>query len=718
MKKIEVLGLAVLLLVNSISFAAGGIIPGSGTSSDPYRIEDLDDMVAYANDVSYWASGVYTWLTTDLDFSSFGTIPRAPIAPNDFFNYDYGWVTYQGIFNGAGHTISNLNMALPENGGMFGIIGPEGSVRNLNVINSSITGGNYVGLFCGENQGQISYCNAQGSVSGDINVGGFVGLNAGVIYYCSSSGQVTGTMADEFTCVGGFVGQNYSGNDSDAYIYHCFSHSEVNAAGKAVGGFAGISWGGYINMSYSTGNVSAHSYLGGFIGTIQSSNNQQYIGVIQECYSTGNVTGNNRIGGFAGENGSSIIWECYSRGSASGAAIVGGFCGCLYLYPYDGMDIAYIDNCYSTGPVSGSSETGGLIGRILDNQPVANSFWDTDTSGWTSSAGGTGKTTSQMCDINLYINSSWDFAGETSIGTADIWRMPAASYPVFAWRQPIPNINNDSKVDITDFALFSQLWLSHEIDAFESVTADFDTSGDVDISDLVIFAQQWLYNFRLQGDITSLHWAFDETAGTIAYDSSNYQLNGTVRGTPVHAPGIENNCLVFNGIDNVVEVNNYSGVYGSNPRTVAAWIKAEHDLNNTNTNPNIIFSWGELAPSSLWALLLDGQTGQLSVSIYGTAIIGGPDLEDGSWHHVAAILPDDANNINRVMLYVDGIQIQTNSNRISEYLFTSYASNFSIGAILTPSQPPIFPFSGSIDEAYIFHFALDEDDLAALAHLF
>ena len=49
------------------------------------------------------------------------------------------------------------------------------------------------------------------------------------------------------------------------------------------------------------------------------------------------------------------------------------------------------------------------------------SFWDIQTSGQTTSAGGTGKTTVEMQTANTFLEAGWDFVEETENGTDDIW---------------------------------------------------------------------------------------------------------------------------------------------------------------------------------------------------------------------------------------------------------------------------------------------------------
>lgn len=143
-----------------------------------------------------------------------------------------------------------------------------------------------------------------------------------------------------------------------------------------VGGLVGLSEYSTINNSYASGAVSGVSYVGGLLGRVPS--DSSFRTYIINSYATADVSGSsNYIGGLVG-----------------------------YYYPG-----SYIRNSYSTGSVSGSSYVGGLVGSFSysSSSYISNSFWDTETSGQSSSAGGTGKTTAEMQEINTYLNAGWDF---------------------------------------------------------------------------------------------------------------------------------------------------------------------------------------------------------------------------------------------------------------------------------------------------------------------
>ncbi len=274
----------------------------------------------------------------------------------------------------------------------------------------------------------------ESSVSVDIlssfEAGGLVGRNSGLIRNSSASGRIE-NQGNEWHPTGGLVAVNYGitigvlDDPFDAAVYGegggiiLDSHSscDVIANGNGAGGLVGVSWSGAIRNCYASGSVSGHAYVGGLIGTIQTyvgdgvSFGFKYKGIVENSYATGNVSGDNRLGGFAGENGNCEIRNCYSTGSVRGSSIIGGFVGRVYNYPYAGGGAGHgpsiVDCCYSVGRVTGSNQTGGFLGLLRGQHDITHSFWDTQTSGWTTSAAGTGRTTAHMKSFSTF--AEWDF---------------------------------------------------------------------------------------------------------------------------------------------------------------------------------------------------------------------------------------------------------------------------------------------------------------------
>jgi hypothetical protein len=197
----------------------------------------------------------------------------------------------------------------------------------------------------------------------------------------------------------------------------------ITGSGDYVGALVGSS-NGVLIRCWSVGAVSGKGSVGGLVG-------HSGRGTVSQCYNTGAVRGTGwSVGGLVGQNYEGIVILCYSTGTVGGASGVGGLVG------YNGSNLPHFERgtviqCYSAGAVSGvGPSVGGLVGTGLAGDITA-CFWDTQTSGQTKSAGGTGKTTAQMRDLRTYLGAGWDFVGETANGTSEIWQMPKeGGYPI------------------------------------------------------------------------------------------------------------------------------------------------------------------------------------------------------------------------------------------------------------------------------------------------
>jgi len=231
---------------------------------------------------------------------------------------------------------------------------------------------------------------------------------------------------------------------------------DVNGTGDCVGGLAGWNYEGNITASYSTGMVTGKSSVGTLVGKNEGTVTQcysagaaignedvgglvgrnKYGGDVTRCHSTGMVTGKWSVGGLVGYNVYGSIAASYSSATASGDSCVGGLIG---------LTCGSATQCYSNGAVSGREDVGGLVGydngqgfRSVGGSTArvtaSFSFWDTQTSGQATSAGGTGKTTAQMQTAPTFLAAGWDFVGETANGTADLWWiLEGKDYPHLSW---------------------------------------------------------------------------------------------------------------------------------------------------------------------------------------------------------------------------------------------------------------------------------------------
>lgn len=199
----------------------------------------------------------------------------------------------------------------------------------------------------------------------------------------------------------------------------------VNVRGAEwVGGLVGeATHDSKIMNSYATGNVRGTTHVGLLVGTFWNT------GSMVNCYSDGNVTGTDQVGGLVGQSGHTTVKNCYSRANVTGLTRVGGLVG----RNAQSTRPSPIYNSFSTGRVQGNTDVGGLVG--YNNCIILNSYWDTQTSGTDTSAGGEGamgRSTAQMTypyAENTFVD--WDF---DDIWVTDESLLRNDGYPFLVWQ--------------------------------------------------------------------------------------------------------------------------------------------------------------------------------------------------------------------------------------------------------------------------------------------
>ncbi|MGM9524517.1 MAG: InlB B-repeat-containing protein, partial [Faecousia sp.] len=186
--------------------------------------------------------------------------------------------TFTGTFDGGGHTVT-VNITTAEaNCGMFSAIGSGATVTNFSVENSTLeyTGSstsNLCGLIAGQNSGTVSNVVVREStVTGYAVTGGLVGKNSGTVTKCAfESGTVFKKSYSSDKGVGGIVGQN------EGVISFCSNgatvdHTNASRYTDLVGGIAGqIEGSGTVSNCYNTGLLKDTSstyawYIAGIVG--------------------------------------------------------------------------------------------------------------------------------------------------------------------------------------------------------------------------------------------------------------------------------------------------------------------------------------------------------------------------------------------------------------------------------------------------------------------
>jgi len=360
------------------------IVPAAAQEGDTIRIRTFEDLVSLSEGKEGFPlfRGIYT-LENDIDASASRTM-------NDGkgFSPIGGTGHFRGLFNGKGHTISNLYINRPEQDriGLFRSV-DSGTVSGIRLVDVSITGkfevGSLIGFF---NGGEIIDCFVSGTVSGESEVGGLVG---------------------------------WAWNHWPLFMSKCVFYGTVSGGGQ-VGGLAGRLT-GEITESHFSGIVRGRGAgVGGLIGFIHRD-----ISKVTMCYASGEVSSlNSAIGGLVGSN-EGVITRSYSTAAViSNAFMQGGLVG---------SNSGSIIECYAVGTMivrsNSGTRVGGLVGENGNNGTITRSLWDATTTGQTNSAGGgKGLTTAQMMDFGTFLDEDWDFG----IGDAGTWGISdGKSYPYF-----------------------------------------------------------------------------------------------------------------------------------------------------------------------------------------------------------------------------------------------------------------------------------------------
>ncbi len=367
------------------------------------------------------------------------------ISVNGSINGGYSQVG--GVVGSAVYTtVDNVVANVAITSGCYGVGGAFGSMQSSNIVNSSSTGdvtaesseclnssiGGFVGELSGEMDTTIDNSFATGNVTADSgidSVGGFVGVSSCVASYSNSysTGNVSGRDR-----VGGFVGQD--GCMGNAAIYsQVYATGDVNGT-DSVGGLVGNANITGIYQSRAEGNVIGSDNVGGLVGELVGSSLIDDR-LVSQSYATGSVVGTYLVGGFIGRAAAgAILIDNYTRSSVTGDDYVGGFVGNI------GDEETTITNSYSTGLVSQWGVYGGFFPGGVETGTINYSFWDTQTSGTEVSAGGAGKSTSQM-------NTQTTFTSELGANTWDftsVWGIQADAndgYPCLLWSEDSCTMN-------------------------------------------------------------------------------------------------------------------------------------------------------------------------------------------------------------------------------------------------------------------------------------
>ena len=343
---------------------------------------------------------------------SIKNLTYAPTTPIKDLNLGF-WTKNTGTIENV--TFENMNVSIMFEAPSAAIVAGlnEGTIKNVVVKGALLAEqANNVGAVCGINKGTVSECSSEALVEGKQYTGGIAGTSNSAISNSSNKGDVEGTND-----VGGIVGNvteaaTITGNENNGNVSGYLN----------VGGIIGSTADGkivQINSSTNAGEVVAHSYVGGIIGTGNYSvlfgcNNSgvinatsAYVGGIggkiysaRRCENMGAVNSEAKditdkdgeyfkiyIAGIAGY--AQEVSECANRQritvSANRCQYIGGVAGFLDGTGTDDK----LNNNYNEGKITASASSryvGGIIG-YMKNAALRGTINEGDVTGGSSTAG-------------------------------------------------------------------------------------------------------------------------------------------------------------------------------------------------------------------------------------------------------------------------------------------------------------------------------------------
>ena len=218
------------------------LIRNDGSELAASRIVEQSYKVENSTYIVYNATGLRAWAEALKDDPATNCTLAADITFPDVAEGESNWthvVPCSGIFDGAGHTVSNVVVNNERNlnvGFLYGVVN-GGTIKNLNLANATI-------------------------YSEESAVGGIVGIvgSGGNVIACSVSNcTITGSRL-----VGGIAG--YASLNDDGCIIACSVSNSTITGDNHVGGIVGYTNEGHITACYTTADVYGSYAVGAFIG--------------------------------------------------------------------------------------------------------------------------------------------------------------------------------------------------------------------------------------------------------------------------------------------------------------------------------------------------------------------------------------------------------------------------------------------------------------------
>ena len=416
--------------------AAGFFSGGDGSEANPYLIASADDFKAIKTKMEstfpteggvsgegtfFGSTAVYYKQTADIDFGN-EALPSIGI-----YNATLAEATpFQGTYDGNGKKLEKFTVSgdVDASVGLFAYVN-NATLKNIKVVNASVTGTNTTGILtgrcigatsienCSLEGGQVTGRNSVGFIAHIVgntlvknctvsnitvitaasgadanNQGGVVGFAGGAskIESCSTSGTIQFTGTASGVARGGIVGKF----DSPGEVKACTNGAEISSLlVNYTGGIAGQLTNGTITECINTGDVTGLGYVGGITGAMLPASSACVF--VNKCRVDATIKGTGDenteacVGGIVGSMQNGVLNTCIAKGAVENSWYdTGGIAGQIYANGTSAVyNRPYIFDCIAANDVkctrnSGSSNIGGVVGRIYRNSSYTDQYTAVD----------------------------------------------------------------------------------------------------------------------------------------------------------------------------------------------------------------------------------------------------------------------------------------------------------------------------------------------------
>jgi hypothetical protein len=212
------------------------------------------------------------------------------------------------------------------------------------------------------------------------------------------------------------------------------------------------------------------------------------------------------------------------------------------------------------------------------------------------------------------------------------------------------------------------------------------------------------------------YWPFDEGSGSVAYDASINSHNGTYStGSGFYAGKVGSWAWSDSAGTQYVTVPNNAQLPSGNHMTVSAWVR------HTATADDAIateWQYGSGPGNGAWALQTTASGAQLRFFLRSNSSDPGNNYVDttnasmttNTWYHVTAVYDGtQAANVDRVKIYLNGVELSKTVTGTIATTLTSNTANFVIGDF----PDLVRQWSGAIDEVKLYNRSLSQSEVAA-----